>query len=330
MTGPLLSAIVVSQRKGELLEQCLSSLQESLRLVNCPTELVLVLNETTAEEGQQFADHHAGAEVIAEPVNTGFAPAVALGIRRSAGKWIALLNDDATLEPEALARMLAAGESSGDVGSIAAQMRFFDRPGMINSAGIEVDRLGVASDRLLGEPARASETETVEVFGASGGAALYRRAMLDDIGGFDESFFAYLEDVDVAWRARMHGWRCLYVPSAVVLHHHSATLGHRSPRKYYLAGRNRIRLLAKNADTRLLRRYWPRMLAHDLAYVVYVALRRGTLAALRGRVAGLREWRRYRRAGASTRQAIPLARVGGLRAALRRHRAWTSPSSPEI
>ena len=326
MTGALLSAIVVSQRKGDLLEQCLVSLQESLRLVDGPTELVLVLNEAEAAEGRRFADRLAGAEVIAEPVNIGFSPAVSLGILRCTGKWVALLNDDATIEPEALARMLTAGESSDDIGSVAAQMRFFDRPEMLNSAGIEVDRLGIASDRLLGEPTGASETETVEVFGASGGAALYRRAMLDHIGGFDESFFAYLEDVDVAWRARMRGWRCLYVPSAVVLHHHSTTLGHRSPRKHYLAGRNRVRLLAKNADAGLLRRYWPRMLAHDLAYVVYVALRRGTLAPLRGRVAGLREWRRYRRAGDGTRRAIPLARVGGLRASLRRHKAWTSPA----
>ena len=324
LTGPLLSAIVVSHRKGELLGQCLVSVQESLRLIDGPTELVLVLNEATTEDGRRFAARFANADVFAEPANIGFSPAVSLGIRRSAGEWIALLNDDATVEPEAFARMLAAGISGGDVGSVAAQMRFFDRPRTINSAGIEVDRLGVAYDRLLGRPLSASETETVEVFGASGGAALYRRAMLDDIGGFDESFFAYLEDVDVAWRARMRGWRCLYVPSAVVLHHHSATLGHGSRRKYYLVGRNRVRLLAKNADAGLLRRYGLRMLAHDLAYVVLVALRRGTLAHLRGRIAGLREWRRYRRAGTETRRAIPLARVSGFRAALRRQKAWTN------
>lgn len=317
--------IVVSYRKGELLEQCLTSVQEALRRVDGPGELVLVLNASTPEEEREYAGRFANAVVIAEPTNTGFAAAVSLGIRRSGGEWIALLNDDATVEPEALALMLAAGASAGDVGSVASQMRFFDRPQTINSAGIELDRLGIASDRLLGQPLGASEAETVEVFGASGGAALYRRAMLDEIGSFDESFFAYLEDVDVAWRARMNGWRCLYVPEAVVFHHHSATLGHRSGQKYYLAGRNRVRLLAKNADAGLLRCYGPRMLAHDLAFVGYVALRRGKLAPLRGRIAGLREWKRYRRAGARTRRPIPLARVGGLRAALRRQKAWTSP-----
>ena len=318
--------IVVSYRKGELLEHCLVSVQEALRSVEGPTELVLVLNASTPEDERDFSDRFASAIVIAEPTNTGFSAAVSLGIRRSEGEWVALLNDDATVEPEALARMLAAGASAGDIGSVASQMRFFDRPETINSAGIVVDRLGVASDRLLGRPLSASETETVEVFGASAGAALYRRAMLDEIGSFDESFFAYLEDVDVAWRARMNGWRCLYVPAAIVLHHHSATLGHRSGQKYYLAGRNRVRLLAKNADAALLRRYGLRMLAHDLGYVAFVALRRGKLAPLRGRIAGLREWRRYRRTGAGARRPIPLARVSGFKAALRRRKAWTSPT----
>jgi GT2 family glycosyltransferase len=318
--------IVVSYRKGELLEQCLFSVQEALRLVNGPAELVLVLNEATSEDERDFACRFAHAVVIAEPANTGFSAAVSLGIRRSKGEWVALLNDDATVEPEAFARMLAAGVSAGDIGSVASQMRFFDRPETINSAGIVVDRLGVASDRLLGQPLSASEVETVEVFGASAGAALYRRAMLDEIGSFDESFFAYLEDVDVAWRARMNGWRCLYVPAAIVSHHHSATLGHRSGQKYYLAGRNRVRLLAKNADAALLRRYGLGMLTYDLAYVAFVSLRRGKLAPLRGRIAGLREWKRYRRAGAGARRPIPLARVSGLRAALRRGRAWMSPN----
>lgn len=327
MTTPVLSAIVVSQRKGELLEQCLLSTQTALREIGASTELVVILNG--APKGERFSseEHFEGIDVVYEPENIGFAPAVSKGVQRTRSEWVALLNDDATVEPQAFARMLVAGNSADDVGSVAAQMRFFDRPEIINSAGIEVDRLGVAYDRLLGKPLSASETQTVEVFGASGGAALYRRAMLDDVGGFDESLFAYLEDVDVAWRARMKGWRCLFVPDAVVSHHHSATLSHASKQKYYLVGRNRIRVLAKNADSALLRRYGLWMLAHDLGYVVFVALTKLTLAPLRGRIAGLREWKRYRRAGAENRRAIPLARVSGVRAALRRQRTWPKRAS---
>jgi GT2 family glycosyltransferase len=322
VTTPVLSAIVVSYRKDELLEHCLLSAQAALREIDGSTELVVILNGASKDERFSSEERFEGIDIVYEPENIGFAPAVGKGVRRARSEWVALLNDDATVEPQAFARMLAAGTSATDVGSVAAQMRFSDRPQIINSAGIEVDRLGVAYDRLLGQPLSTSETETVEVFGASGGSAIYRRAMLDDIGGFDESFFAYLEDVDVAWRARMKGWRCLYVPSAVVFHHHSATLGHGSERKYYLVGRNRVRLLAKNASSAQLRRYGLWMLANDLAYVTFVALMKLTLAPLRGRFSGLREWKRYRRAGAENRRAIPLVRVSGVRAALRRQRAW--------
>lgn len=326
---PALSVIVLSLRKGELLERCLRSAQLALRQIERPTELVLILNETPAEEAPAWerflAEKGAGdtrAEVVCEPENTGFTPAVDKGVRRTKGEWVGLLNDDATIETQAFAAMLAAGSSASDVGSVAAQMRFADRPGIINSAGIEVDRLGIAYDRLLGEPVSASETDVTEVFGACGGAAIYRRAMLNQIGGFDGSFFAYLEDVDVAWRARALGWRCLYEPSAVVLHRHSATLGHGSSQKYFLSGRNRIRVLAKNADSRLLRRYGGLMIANDLAYVVFLAAARRTLAPLRGRVSGLRDWRRYRAMGAASRGRVQLTPIRGVRAALRRHKAW--------
>ena len=101
--------------------------------------------------------------------------------------------------------MLDAARSRPRIGSVAAQMRFANGRDTINSAGIGVDRLGIAFDRLLGQPVAASEDETIEVFGACGGAALYRRAMLEEIGGFDESYFFALDDADVAWRAADEG-----------------------------------------------------------------------------------------------------------------------------
>src|ERR1035437_1870376 len=289
MTAPVLSLVVVSYRKGTLLEACLLSAQAALRQVEGATELILVLNGASPDEPVISEKLAESIDVVYEPENIGFAPAVAEAIRRSKSEWIALLNDDALAEPELFASMLAAGSSASDIGSLAAQMRFSDRPDILNSAGIEVDRLGIACDRLLGEPVSESEREPTEVFGASGGAAMYRRAMLEEIGGFDESFFAYLEDVDVAWRAGMRGRRCLYVPDAVVTHPHSATLGHGSSRKYFLVGRNRVRLLAKNASTAQLRRYGPWMLFDDLAYIGFIALTQLTFAPLAGRFAGLRE-----------------------------------------
>jgi GT2 family glycosyltransferase len=322
---PLLSAIVVAyatEERRPYLTDCLTTLRSALREVEGRTELILVLNQADGTVEAEARSLVPEATVLDAGGNLGFAGGVVRGMRQAQGEWIALVNDDATVDPRAFVEMLAAARSSDDVGSVAAQIRFADRPAVINSAGIDVDRLGVASDRLLGSPVGRSETVPTEVFGASAGAALYRRSMLDEIGGFDESFFAYLEDADVAWRARMMGWRCLYAPAALVHHHHSTTLGHRSPRKYLLVGRNRLRLLAKNASTRQLARNAVGMAVYDVSYVVYVAARQRTLAPLRGRVCGLLEWRRYRAAGAPYRCAIYLSPRSGFRAALARERSW--------
>jgi GT2 family glycosyltransferase len=164
------------------------------------------------------------------------------------------------------------------------------------------------------------------VFGASGGFALYRRAMLDAVGGFDASFFAYLEDADLAWRAQMGGWRSVYTPEARALHRHSTVLGHGSQAKHALVGRNRVRMLAKNATGPQLRRHGTAMIAYDLAYVTYAALRGGTLAPLKGRIDGVRTWRRYRALGRGARRPVRFSAAGGLRAALRRDRAYRSVS----
>ena len=204
-------------------------------------------------------------------------------------------------------------------------MRFANGRGTINSAGIGVDRLGIAFDRLLGEPLAASENEPIEVFGACGGAALYRREMLDEIGGFDESYFFALDDADVAWRAQMNGWPASTRRRRSCMHHHGATIGHGSSLKYFHVGLNRVRTLAKNADSGQLLRHGPAMIGYDIAYVTYAALTDRTLAPLRGRLKGVRSGASYRRAGAA-RAGLELAPTRGLRAALGRRAAWLGNS----
>lgn len=318
-----LSVVVVTFRRAALLAECLRSVVRAVAHAGVETQVVVVDNGSQDETSEVAREVVPDGDVIVIGDNIGFTPALVRGLDASRGEWIALMNDDVTADDAAIAELLAVGRLEDDVGAVGAQMRFADRPDLINSAGMEIDRLGIAADRLVGEPVEASESEPVEVFGVSGGAALYRRAMLDDIGGFDTTFFGYMEDADVAWRARMRGWRAFYAPRAVVYHHHSATLKHGSDLKYFLVGRNRVRLLAKNAETRHLLRYSLRMLAYDAAYVGFVAARSRTLAPLRGRLVGLREWRRYRSAGAATRRPVDLAPVHGFSRALRRHTVWT-------
>ena len=310
-----LSAIVVAFGKRALLDRCLVALTYALARVEGESELIVVANDGAVLQVP-------GAVVVRGGPELGFAGGVAAGLGTARGKWVALVNDDCLVAPDALAELLAAGESDERVGSVAAQV-LFAATGTLNSAGLEVDELGVARERALGRPALV-RPEPVEVFGASAACALYRRAMLDELGGFDSSFFAYLEDADLAWRARMAGWRCLLAPAAVARHHHSATLGHGSPSKHRLVGRNRVRMLAKNASPAQLRRGLLRIVAYDLAYAGYVAATARTLAPLTGRVRGLGEWSVYRRAGTPSRRELELSRAPGWQAALARNRVYTA------
>lgn len=322
------SAIVVNYRRAEMTCSCLSALREALERIEGGTEVVVVDNGSGDGSAAAIRARFPDVTLVELPRNLGFPSGASEGIRHSRGEWVALINNDVIVEPGAMAAMLAAGESAPDVGSVAAQMRFAGDGGVLNSAGIGVDRLGIAHDRLLGQPVSASETAPVEVFGACGGGALHRRTMLDEIGGMDETYFFALDDADLAWRAQMAGWRCLYAPDAVVHHHHGATTAHGSDLKYFHVGLNRVRTLAKNADARLLRRYGLAALGYDLAYVAYAAVKDRTLAPLRGRLRGLREWRAYRVAGAP-RRPVELAPVAGLRAALGRRATWERHSAAQ-
>jgi GT2 family glycosyltransferase len=317
-----LSAVVVAFGKDEFLTDCVSALGAALANVDGETELVVVANSLSDSGRERLRRLAPAAVLVAGTPRLGFAGGVTAGIAAARGSWIAVVNDDCVVQPDALAELLATGERRREVGSVAASIRFAARPDIVNSAGIEIDELGVARERRLGQPVSAVESQAVEVFGASATLALYRRRMLDEVGAFDASFFAYLEDADLAWRARLAGWSCLLAPRAVAFHRHSATLGHRSGAKHRLVGRNRVRMLAKNADGRLLRRRLPAILAYDLLHVAYVAAVDRTPAPLAGRLEGLREWRAYRAAGRPHRRALALTAPPGIRAALRRNRVY--------
>jgi GT2 family glycosyltransferase len=314
-----LDVIVIAHRNAETIDPCLESARKALAHIPDGGELIVVLNDASTSVREQTSD--TGARVVETPANLGFAGGAMAGIDESGADWVALLNDDVVLDEDALQRLLATGRSAGDIGSVAPQIRFASFPNTLNSAGLSVDTLGIASERLLGVTIDEAGEES-EIFGASGAATLYRRAMLDAVGGLDRSFFAYYEDADLAWRARMRGWRCRYQPAAVAYHLHSASFAHGSTRKWYLVGRNRVRMLAKNGSRQLLVRRGVPMVAYDIAYVGYVAVTARSLAPLRGRIRGLLEWTSFRRAGAAGRVPIRLDDAGGMRAALRRQRLY--------
>ena len=281
--------VIIPNWNGQhLLARCLESLA-----VQTYRDFVVIVVDNHSTDGSVawLRAVHPDVQVIVNAENRGFATAINQGIRATHSRYLVTLNNDTAPAPDWLAALVAAVESDGAIGMVASKMLFADRPQMINSAGIAIDRVGIAWDWRGGEPDDPDERALVEIFGPCAGAALYRRAMLDEIGLFDEDFFAYMEDVDLAWRARAAGWRCLYAPQARVLHHHSATGKEGSPFKSFHLGRNKLWLLAKNYPVRELWHHVPLVWLYEGFALLYALCFRRDIHAWRGRWAGLRGWR---------------------------------------
>jgi GT2 family glycosyltransferase len=304
---------------------CLEAVAGTVARAGVAAETMVVDNGSEDRSVEILRDRAPAVKVVSIPTNGPLPAALNRGWRNSVGPWVLLLNNDVLLDPEALENAIAVIGGGADLGTVALEMRFASQPDVINSSGIAVDRLGVPFDLMIGQP--ATDRDPAEVFGACGAAALYRREMLEQVGGFDESFGFGFEDVDLSWRARMAGWRTIVVPRAVALHAHGGTVSTVSPFRAYQAGLNRVRLLAKHAPTPMLLRYGLAIVLYDVAYVSYVAVRQRTFAPLLGRARGVREWRRYRRLGRPQRRRVELSPVQGIRAALGRRAAWTAFSS---
>jgi GT2 family glycosyltransferase len=220
--------------------------------------------------------------------NEGFAGPNNQAFAAARGAFIATLNNDTVPQRGWLSALVAAAQADARVGSVASRMVFDHAPGLIQSAGITIDRAGIAWDRLVGRPVAESEPDVVEVFGASAGAALYRKAMLHELGGFDGRYFMYLEDVDLAWRARLAGWRAVYAPGAIVHHAHSASAGEGSPLKNWHLGRNKVWTIARCYPMPGLARYLAAIILYDLASLPYTMVTRRDASPLLGRLAALR------------------------------------------
>jgi GT2 family glycosyltransferase len=188
--------------------------------------------------------------VIVNPRNLGFGPAVNQAIRDSSSPYIVTLNDDAVAGPRWLETLVQAADAHPRAGMFASEVRL-EGGETLDSAGMLIAADGTGKQRGHNETA-AGFTAPREALFPSGSAALYRRAMLDEIGLFDEDFFIYCEDVDLGLRARWAGWECLYVSGAVVEHSYSQSAGRASPLKAYYVERNRIYTILKNFPLRML------------------------------------------------------------------------------
>ena len=319
---PDVAVIVPTFRRPDLLRRCLASVESVAASSAALVEIVVVEDGAHPESCALVEREHPGARVVPLVPNQGYPAAVNAGVRASRAPWLVTINNDATLLPGSIDETLRVGASAPDVGSVALQQRFTSDPGTLYSAGLMLDARGHNADRLMGRPVAASEDRPIEVFGACGAAAAYRRAALHAIGGFDERFRFGLEDADVAWRLWATGWRCLYAPDAVVHHDLGGTIRHGSSFRLRQAGRNRVLLLAKNMGSRQVLRHAGSILGFDLAYVTYAAARLRTLAPLVGRLEGLRLVPAVRRERPHARPPIALSPPTPWREILLRRGSW--------
>lgn len=281
-----LFSVVIPHWNGiRFLPDCLNALAKQ----TYPAIEVIIV-DNASEDGSQalIRAQYPWVTLIELPENRGFTGACNAGIAASRGEVVALLNNDTEVDPGWAEAVMDAFARHPEVGSVASKMLLFDKRDYLHTAGDTFSRDGRAGNRGVWQRDEGQYDVEEYVFSACGGSSAYRRAMLDQIGMLDDTFFFLMEDVDLGWRAQLAGWRCLYTPKAVVYHHLSATGG--GVTASYYAGRNTLILLAKNLPAALWRRYGGLILRAQIKEG-WNALRawrgKAARARLRGMLAGL-------------------------------------------
>jgi len=267
---------------------------------------VIVVDDASSDNTLDFlAVEHPDIRVVPLSTNRGLAAACNAGAAVARGEVLVMLNNDTEAEPGWLAALVDALLAHPEAGAAASKMLLFDRRDTLHTAGDLMGIDGVPRNRGVWERDEGQYDDQVEVFSGCGGAVAYWRTVWDALGGFDEDLFMYLEDVDLAWRMQLAGWKTVFAPASRVYHRLSATGG--GPLASFYTGRNTIWVIAKNMPGKLLRRYWWVILKTQL-HIGWDALRawRGAAARarLRGQIAGLLGLPRMLR----KRQAVQRAR----------------------
>ena len=272
------SVVIPTWNGRALLDVALGSLS---RQTVAADEVIVVDNGSTDGTTAHVRERWPSVAVVSLPSNSGFAAATNRGIEASSGDVVVLVNNDVELHPDFLRELVAGLEADPGAASAAAKMLRFDDRGVIDATGDTLRGSGVALQRGQGERDGGQYDAPGRVFSACAGAAAYRRSAFDELGLFDEAFFAYLEDVDWGFRAQLAGRACVYVPSAIAYHGGSASTrreGRPDPFFYGLPRRNDVWLVVKNYPASALLRYAPLVVVNHLG-LVYVAVRDGMARA---------------------------------------------------
>jgi GT2 family glycosyltransferase len=236
VSSPLVSVIIVNWNGREYLPACLDSLRgQSFR----DFEVIIVDNGSSDGSRELLQASYPWVIVVPLSSNTGFAGGNNAGFVMSRGMYVVTLNNDTRVEPAWLAELVAAAETGPDVGMVASRICSWDDPDLIDSLGVAVCRDGMSrGSRRRSSVSGLSLAKCEDILFPSACAALYRRDMIEQIGFFDDDFFAYCEDTDLGLRGRLAGWRAVLARDAVVYHRYSRSGGEFSSFKLYLVERN--------------------------------------------------------------------------------------------
>lgn len=283
--SPLLSIIIPHYNGCHHLPPCLNA----LRGQTYPhLEIILADNGSTDDSVALTRRDFPEVKILELGHNLGLTGAINRAIEQAQGEVIVPLNNDTEVAPGWAQALVDALKAHPEAGIIACKMLLFDRRDTLHSAGDGFGVDGIPLNRGVWQKDSGQFDRDVHIFGGCGGAVAYRRAMLEEIGLFDEDLFMYLEDVDLNWRAQLAGYRVVFTPQAVVYHQLSATGG--GVIASFYTGRNTLFILAKDLPGSIFRRHWPAIVGAQLK-IAADALRawRGEAARarLRGQLAGL-------------------------------------------
>ncbi|MBX9570777.1 MAG: glycosyltransferase family 2 protein [Candidatus Obscuribacterales bacterium] len=269
----LVSVVIPNWNGKKFLKGCLDSLiQSSYGQI----EIVIIDNGSHDGSVEFLEENYPQVKLIKFAQNTGFSVAVNAGITNSTGEFVALLNNDTTVDPLWITNMVAAMREHPEIGSTGCKMLAYDNHKLLDGAGDGYRRGGLPGRIGHREIDLGQFDQERYILGPCGGAALYRRSMLDDIGLFDSDYFAYLEDVDIGLRAQSAGYKCLYVPSAIMYHLGCGTTGSGyHPLVVRLSSQNNWNTIVKNIPLPLLLKFMPQIIYWQAFYFAVVIVRGG-------------------------------------------------------